>query len=411
MEKKSESLASGTSFSNSCENEEYAVFSQKGAIKWLAERTGSRLENSCGSLDDYDQMHNPYYGTPITYPYPGELAETDRTRKNKYVEITRANGDYDPLFRYFMDGSRMAYKVAEFRKDGKVWPIVAGQIGVAYCERRDRRMGNGQRTYRNILSVPSKICGLSGTPREQNATLDEIKDGFNRHLGWNRRIVFDRIVTYDESKEMDSTNLAISRIQALMVAMEKKAINELATRGMLADGQYLVKDGSLEYRDDPLSEIKWKNMEGRLQYVVGVSKSFNPDLFRIRVKTTSQSAAAFIAALPYGYRTQAFRYSLQRNAPPYFAVWYIRIRRPRLTRSVFDGVLKVEMHLVNKRQEDFGLDSDIIDRISEQLVREAIPVCYGSDERWANHIYPVFVTERFLKSGFYPESIFKTLAR
>jgi hypothetical protein len=78
---------------------------------------------------------------------------------------------------------------------------------------------------------------------------------------------------------------------------------------------------------------------------------------------------------------------------------------------VFDGVLKVEMHLVNKRQEDFGLDSDIIDRISEQLVREAIPVCYGSDERWANHIYPVFVTERFLKSGFYPESIFKTLAR
>ena len=47
------------------------------------------MENSCGSLDDYDQMHNPYYGTPITYPYPGELAETDRTRKNKYVEITK----------------------------------------------------------------------------------------------------------------------------------------------------------------------------------------------------------------------------------------------------------------------------------------------------------------------------------
>lgn len=383
---------------------------QKGAIAWLAERTGSDIEPSSGiALSDYDVAGNPYLSQPVSYPSPCILAETDKSVKNKYVELKRDSLDEESLFRYFMDGSRMAYKVAEFRKDGKVWPIVAGQIGVAYCERVARKMKKGERLFKMILSVPSRICGLGGSPKEQLETLEEIRNEVNRRIGWNRRISFDRIVTYDEEKDSDSTNLAISRIQALMVATEKEAISELAASGKLFDGRYLVKDGSLEYRDDPLSEIKWKNMEGRLQYVVGVSKSFNPDLFKIKVKTQSQSAAAFIAALPYGYRTQAFHYSLQRNAGPHFAVWYLRIRKPRLTKSVFDGVLKVEMHLIDKHQEDFGLDSGTINRISQQLLREAVPVCYGTDDRWANHIYPVFVTERFLKCGFYPETIFKTI--
>lgn len=382
-----------------------------GAISWLAQHTGSKIESSAGGVLSGYEIDSPYFSQTISYPVPGDLAETDRTKKNKYVEVIKGRGDKDSLFRFFMDGSRMAYKVAEFRKDGKVWPIVAGQIGIAYCERVGRQMRKGQRLYKNILSVPSRICGLSGSTADQLRTLDELRIEVNNRIGWNRRVEFDRIITYDEEKDKDATNLAISRIQALMVATEKQAISELANSGKLQDGMYLVKDGSLEYRDDPLSEIRWRNMEGRLKYVIGVSKSFNPDLFRIKVKTTNQSAAAFIAALPFGFRTQAFHYSLQRNAPPHFAVWYLRIRKPRLTRSIFDGILKVEMHLVSKTQEDFGLETDVIDRISGQLLREAIPVCYGADERWASHIYPVFVTERFLKSGFYPENIFRSLAR
>jgi len=382
-----------------------------GAISWLAQHTGSKIESSAGGVLSGYEIDSPYFSQTISYPVPGDLAETDRTKKNKYVEVIKGRGDKDSLFRFFMDGSRMAYKVAEFRKDGKVWPIVAGQIGIAYCERVGRQMRRGQRLYKNILSVPSRICGLSGSTADQLRTLDELRKEVNNRIGWNRRVEFDRIITYDEEKDKDATNLAISRIQALMVATEKQAISELANSGKLQDGMYLVKDGSLEYRDDPLSEIRWRNMEGRLKYVIGVSKSFNPDLFRIKVKTTNQSAAAFIAALPFGFRTQAFHYSLQRNAPPHFAVWYLRIRKPKLTRSIFDGILKVEMHLVSKTQEDFGLESDVIDRISGQLLREAIPVCYGADDRWASHIYPVFVTERFLKSGFYPENIFRSLAR
>ena len=97
-----------------------------GAISWLAQHTGSKIESSAGGVLSSYEIDSPYFTQTISYPVPGDLAETDRTKKNKYVEVIKGRGDKDSLFRFFMDGSRMAYKVAEFRKDGKVWPIVAG---------------------------------------------------------------------------------------------------------------------------------------------------------------------------------------------------------------------------------------------------------------------------------------------
>ena len=121
-----------------------------GAISWLAQHSGSKIESSAGGVLSGYEIDSPYFSQTISYPVPGDLAETDRTKKNKYVEVIKDRGDKDSLFRFFMDGSRMAYKVAEFRKDGKVWPIVAGQIGIAYCERVGRQMRKGQRLYNNL---------------------------------------------------------------------------------------------------------------------------------------------------------------------------------------------------------------------------------------------------------------------
>ena len=186
-------------------------------------------------------------------------------------------------------------------------------------------------------------------------------------------------------------------------------IFELAEAGKLSDQEYLIKDGSLEYRDDAISEIKWKNLEGRLQYVVGVSKSFNEDLFEVKIKSQKQSAASFISCLKVNQRTQAFLYEPQgRMTGPKFAVWYVRIRDQRLGQSIFDGVLKVEMHLIGKEQQ-LGKNTLEINRITEALLRERNPVCYGADSRWANHIYPVFVTEKYLKSGFLPGHVFRAM--
>ena len=67
--------------------------------------------------------------------------------------------------------------------------------------------------------------------------------------------------------------------------------------------------------------------------------------------------------------------------------------------SPFDGVVKVEKILVTDAEIDTEkFDSDEADMLSACLINERNPVCYGTDGRWANHIYPIFLTESFIKS-------------
>ena len=49
--------------------------------------------------------------------------------------------------------------------------------------------------------------------------------------------------------------------------------------------------------------------------------------------------------------------------------------------------------------------TSLINSISAHLINEAYPVCYGKDARWANHLYPIYVTERFCKSMFIDEKL------
>ena len=53
-----------------------------------------------------------------------------------------------------------------------------------------------------------------------------------------------------------------------------------------------------------------------------------------------------------------------------------------------------------------GIDSDEIDLLSATLINERTPTCYGTDKRWANHLYPVFLTESFVKSKYMSTEMF-----
>ncbi|MDR1544049.1 MAG: hypothetical protein LBS50_06540, partial [Prevotellaceae bacterium] len=72
----------------------------------------------------------------------------------------------------------------------------------------------------------------------------------------------------------------------------------------------------------------------------------------------------------------------------------------------FSDIVKCEMVLM---REDQKLDSDLVDLISSQLICEAYPVCFGSDTRWANHLYPVFLTETFCKSHYFDTNVILNL--
>ena len=91
-----------------------------------------------------------------------------------------------------------------------------------------------------------------------------------------------------------------------------------------------------------------------------------------------------------------------------FGVWYIRIRDKKDTLTPFDGVVKVEKILMDD-EYDYGIDSDTIDLISANIINERAPTCSGKDSRWANHLYPVFVTESYVKSNYMSNEMFMHL--
>lgn len=93
----------------------------------------------------------------------------------------------------------------------------------------------------------------------------------------------------------------------------------------------------------------------------------------------------------------------------YFAVWFVRIRDTVHTLNAFDGILKIEKILINDKQIEQGLDSEEVDAITAHIINERLPVCYGADRRWANHLYPVYVTESFIKSKYLGENMFLNL--
>jgi hypothetical protein len=72
-------------------------------------------------------------------------------------------------------------------------------------------------------------------------------------------------------------------------------------------------------------------------------------------------------------------------------------------------VVKIEKVLVTDNEIENGLSSDEIDLISANIINERNPVAYGSDTRWANHLYPVYLTEKFVKSQYISDLHFLNL--
>src|SRR5690606_4049547 len=92
-----------------------------------------------------------------------------------------------------------------------------------------------------------------------------------------------------------------------------------------------------------------------------------------------------------------------------FSIWYVRIRDQKRTESPFAGVVKIEKILITEAESENGLDTEIVDILTASVINERNPVCYGKDSRWANHLYPVYLTEQFLKSKYLSDPHFLNL--
>ena len=371
------------------------------------ETGGKSYKSHKYNLDDSERSAVEYgeAGSSMQWKRRGETKEY-RT----YVSLEHLSkdvGNYQQLLTYFLDGSRHVYKVDDmgFEKSGNrmvIYPIIAGQIGVGCCKRVNKKLKCEKFEREIVIAMPDIAQSSSKKQGFLTATAQKLNDRTQltriRSSGWK----FSTILSYDSSKDAKTYNdKGTAQIQARMMTNEQKMVAELVTEKKLNDENYLVKDGSLEYKpskDMRANTREYQKFKNNYDYVIGVSKRFNPEVCLI---LGDKPNPGFIAELPLYHRTPvAYFTNPEMLGDIGFAVWYIRIRDNSRTRTQFDGIIKVEKMLVSNEEVNNGMSSALVDEISAHLINERNPVCYGADMRWANHLYPVYLTERYIKSHY-----------
>lgn len=329
-------------------------------------------------------------------------------KQQGYIDLRKLVKDISkdkPLFKFFLDGSRRVYKIDDIAYDQKVYPIITGQIGVGCCRRDERKIKKLKFVNENVIVLPID-ANPNNTRHEQY--FENIKTKINSYTSSLNKINIniDKILFYTPKKDQDSKNLAVAKVQDRMIELEKELVSNLAKENYLSKDAYMVKDGSLEYKEygsKTVNKYSYASIRDNYSAVVGISKSFNPSLARKKDKT---SMAKDIAELPIYHRTPAFMYESEHTGNEKFAIWYVRIRSADHCQSPFDGVVKVEKILMKDTEQQKGLNTNEINLISANIINERNPVCYGNDNRWANHIYPIYLTETFVKSQYISNTFF-----
>lgn len=370
----------------------------------LAEVTGGKSYKAHKyGLDQAERPFIDYGEDSIIWE---KTAETYRHRK--YVPLEKLSKTLslrnEQLLTFFLDGSRRVFKVddiAYLQSGGRsvIYPVIAGQIGVGCCRRVDKRIIPVKFKQEIVLSLPD-IANADGKAGFFPATAKKLNECSElKRLGMQ----FSTILPYKTAKNNDQKfeDRGTARIQERMCDREKELVAELVREGKLNQYNYLVKDGSLEYRptkEDKTDKKKYQIFKNNYNWVLGVSKNFNPE---VCMDINGKPNPGFIADLPLYHRTPVACF----KNPDFFgdmqfAVWYVRLREKTRTRTPFDGIIKVEKMLVTQEEIDDGIDSALVDTLSAYLINERNPVCYGSDLRWANHIYPIYLTESYVKSKY-----------
>jgi len=383
----------------------------KTLLNFLAQETGA--DKSYGSNKfcfenievpkiEYEDSHQKNWNVKES----GETLSLNSSKLliKKVNELKKFNTK--PLFKYFLDGSRRTYKVDDVAYGNNIYPIVAGQIGVGCCKRE-----NPDNFTKALINMYNVIV----MPNYANASGQKEKLYFNNLLSkinnleklQKLNINFDEILTYSKKDKDDLEDLAVAKIQDKMVELEKIIVANLVKEKLLNEDSYLIKDGSLEYKVMKTGNYKeLAKIKNNYRHVVGVSKRFNPNLV---INKRGKSNASLLADLPLYHRTPAIKYKTDMAGEVYFAIWYVRIRDKKYTNSPFEGILKLEKILVTDNEIKNGLESEEVDNISANIINERNPVCYGSDNRWANHLYPVYLTEKYIKSQYLSDIFFLNL--
>lgn len=295
------------------------------------------------------------------------------------------------LFRYFVDGS-MRTTNAGYLVDPKqqFWPIFIAQIGVAATMLDDHEIGLETHTDTTVLFLPattSKSDTHEARRRVKNAASD------------SRLPLRLDLKLYSTNNDEKPIEAARKKIITTMHTMEIELIKQLAESRKVTREAMLMIDGSLQF---------YGNLEREkeaFRNVVGVAKSFDLNQ-KIGTGDRTKEAGALVAGLRPHHRTPARRIK-HRNLR--IGAWYLRLHSgdAHAGLMITDGVVKLEVFPDNPTSEDAKLDANRCNVISSNVLALRHPTTPRTDSRWASHLYPIHLTETYIKGRFRSDQVIR----
>lgn len=314
---------------------------------------------------------------PLQVPFENPQLQSSYTSERPAL-----SPDQPSLFRYFLDGSRRVFSMAEVVVDGRYYPILAGQVGVGVIERQDDRKLkplSNYCTFKNLIVFPDKL---------QDADYQTIQEQIDKNSRFKFHVIKYKTARLKEGGTL--SDLGIAMIMREMHNAEIDAIQDLAKSGALRDDRMLMIDGGLQFGDQ--ARIDPNNF----QNVAAVAKTFQPHI------NTGKGRSKFDVGtlaknLRYGDRTYVFGQKFKKLQ---LGNWYLKLRPNEYMHSPLQGVAKIEVFAVGRDEEENGIDQSRVSNISKSILSERNVTPYGKDARWAVHLYPIFQVEQYLKSRF-----------
>lgn len=363
-------------------------------LKNIFDKCGVALyQNESLDLDHYYQ--EPYQDEGDEIKAIGKPFETNDSNKIRKYDLFAEDRTFSN-FSFFMDGSRRTYKIGDIVIDGgkKIYPVVIAQIRAGCTERDGAKKLHSHQTIlrKNLLLLSDKINTVDFREIQQRLMRTAVA-----------KEMFLEVVSYrfESEKHNIPVNAAIAKANSMMHDMEIEILSNMVKSGSLDTDRMLVVDGPLQFLRQDTGKPEFSDL---FYNVIGVSKSFNPMLPASgKSKRGGTQIGAELLKLEYGERTPVFM--KENDCGRRFGVWYLRIRPKNRVSNPLEGIIKIEK-MALEDYYDSGIPTDIIDTISLSLLNECSPTCYGRDERWASHLYPVYLTETLIKSTFESDLVF-----
>ena len=316
--------------------------------------------------------------------------ETPATKREQ-VPVDDIPPKEPSIFRYFVDGS-MRTTNAGYIVDAKrqFWPIFIAQIGVAATTLSDRRVGLETHNAKTILFLPGTIAKA-----DEREAREQV-----RHAAATSRMPLDlKLELYSASDGEKPIDAARKKIITTMHTMEIDLIKELAESGRVTREAMLMIDGSLQFYGNLEQE------QEAFRNVVGVAKSF--DLHqKIGTGERAKEAGALVAGLRRHHRTPARKVE-HRNLK--IGAWYLRLHsgHAHAGLTITDGVVKLEVFPENPTSDDAVMDANRCEIISSNVLALRHPTTPRTDGRWASHLYPIHLTETYVKKRFRSDQVIR----